>query len=327
MIYDLTGKRVYVAGHTGMIGSALLRRLSRERCEVLVATRSDLDLREQSATAGWIKQNRPQVIFLAAGWVGGIVANDSYPADFLGNNLAIGLNVVRAAYESGVEKLICLGSSCIYPKAARQPITEDALLTGPLEPTNEWYAVAKIAAIKLCQAYRKQYGCDFISLMPTNLYGPNDNYHPEHSHVAAALLRRIHEAKLADAPSVTVWGSGTPRREFLFADDAADACVFAAEQYSGGDILNVGTGVDVSIGEFAHTVADVVGFKGKLVFDRSRPDGTPHKLLDVSKMRQLGWEAKTSLRDGLYMAYDDFVANGGRVVSKEPECLMVAREF
>ena len=255
---------------------------------------------------------RPDAIFLAAGLVGGIHANNTYPADFIANNLAIALNVIRGAHAIGVKKLLALGSSCIYPKLAPQPMTEEALLTGPLEPTNEWYAIAKIAAIKLCEAYRKQHGCDFISVMPTNLYGPNDNYHPENSHVPAALIRRFHEAKLANAPTVTVWGSGTPRREFLYADDAADACVFVMKHYSDLGFLNIGTGEDVTIREFAELLCDVVGYKGKIVYDTSRPDGTPRKLLDVSKIRKLGWTAKTRLRDGLAQTYADFLATGGR---------------
>jgi GDP-L-fucose synthase len=295
-----------------MMGSAIVRQLANERSEILVADRQTLDLTNQQATEGWLAQMRPDVIFLAAGLVGGIYANNTYPADFIANNLAIALNVIRGAPKVGVKKLLALGSSCIYPKLAPQPMTEDALLTGPLEPTNEWYAIAKIAAIKLCEAYRKQHGCDFISVMPTNLYGLNDNYHPENSHVPAALIRRFHEAKLANAPTVTVWGSGTPRREFIYADDAADACVFVMKYYSELGFLNVGTGEDVTIGEFARLVADVVGYKGKIVYDTSRPNGTPRKLLDVSKIKKLGWTPKTQLRDGLVRTYADFCATGGR---------------
>lgn len=294
------------------MGSAIVRQLANERSEILVADRQTLDLTNQQATEDWLTQMRPDAIFLAAGLVGGIYANNTYPADFIANNLAIALNVIRGAHKVGVKKLLALGSSCIYPKLAPQPMTEDALLTGPLEPTNEWYAIAKIAAIKLCEAYRKQHGCDFISVMPTNLYGLNDNYHPENSHVPAALIRRFHEAKLANAPTVTVWGSGTPRREFIYADDAADACVFVMKHYSELGFLNIGTGEDVTIGEFARLVADVVGYKGKIVYDTSRPDGTPRKLLDVSKIKNLGWTSKTQLRDGLARTYADFCATGGR---------------
>ena len=294
------------------MGSAIVRRLATENAFILVADRSLLDLTNQKATEDWLEQRRPDAIFLAAGMVGGIYANNTYPADFITNNLAIALNVIRGAHKVGVKKLLALGSSCIYPKFAPQPITEDALLTGPLEPTNEWYAVAKIAAIKLCEAYRKQHGCDFVSVMPTNLYGLNDNYHPKNSHVPAALIRRFHEAKLANTPTVTVWGSGTPRREFLFADDAADACVFVMKNYSEIGFLNIGTGEDVPISKFAELIADVVGYNGKIAYDTSRPDGTPRKLLDVSKIKKLGWAAQTKLRDGLARAYADFLAMGGR---------------
>ena len=312
LLFELKGKRAYVAGHSGMVGSAIMRRLKSEDCEILTADRKTLDLTNQRATEDWLAQMRPDAIFLAAGLVGGIHANNTYPADFIANNLAIALNVIRGAHAIGVKKLLALGSSCIYPKLAPQPMTEEALMTGPLEPTNEWYAIAKIAAIKLCEAYRKQHGCDFVSVMPTNLYGPNDNYHPENSHVPAALIRRFHEAKLANTPTVKVWGSGTPRREFLYADDAADACVFVMKHYSDLGFLNIGTGEDVTIKEFAESVMHIVGYKGKIVFDRSRPDGTPRKLLDVSKIRKLGWTAKTRLRDGLAQTYADFLATGGR---------------
>jgi GDP-L-fucose synthase len=252
-------------------------------------------------------------VFLAAAKVGGIHANDSYPADFISDNLAIALNVIRGAHRNGVRKLLFMGSSCIYPRLAPQPMTEDMLLSGPLEPTNQWYAIAKIAGIKLCQAYRRQHGADFVSVMPTNLYGPGDNYHPDDSHVPAALIRRFHEAKIAGLPSVTVWGTGRPRREFLAVDDLADACVFVMKHYSGDEFVNVGTGEDVTIAEFAQLVAEVVGYGGSLSFDASRPDGTPRKLLDVSKLSALGWRARTPLREGLKIAYADFVAGGGRV--------------
>jgi GDP-L-fucose synthase len=311
-LFDLRGRRVYVAGHGGMMGSAIVRRLQREHCEILTAERRIVDLTHQASTERWFERNKPDAVFLAAAKVGGIYANDTYPADFIADNLAIALNVIRASHQTGVKKLLALGSSCIYPRLAPQPMTEDALLSGPLEPSNEWYAVAKIAAIKLCESYRKQYGCDFISVMPTNLYGPNDNYHPQNSHVPAALIRRFHEAKLSNAPAVTVWGTGRPRREFLYADDAADACVFAMKHYSDFAFLNVGAGKDTTIREFAERVRDVVGYRGQIVFDTSRPDGTPQKLLDVSRMAKLGWNAKTSLGEGLKQAYADFLQQGGR---------------
>ena len=312
VLFDLRGKRVYVAGHNGMVGSAIVRRLAGEACEILTADHRSLDLTDQRATEEWLGQTRPDVIFLAAGLVGGIHANNTYPADFIANNLAIALNVIRCAHAISVQKLLALGSSCIYPKLAPQPMAEDALLTGPLEPTNEWYAIAKIAAIKLCDAYRKQHGDDFISVMPTNLYGPNDNYHPLNSHVPPALIRRFHEAKLSNAPTVTVWGTGRPRREFMAADDAADACVFVMKHYSSTGILNIGTGEDITIGEFAQIIADVVGYRGRIVYDTSRPDGPPQKLLNVSRIKALGWSPKIKLREGLTQAYADFVATGGR---------------
>jgi GDP-L-fucose synthase len=255
-----------------------------------------------------ISPNRPTP---SAGHVGGIYANDTFPADFIVDNLAIGLNVIRGSFKVGVKKLLALGSSCIYPKLAPQPMSEDALLTGPLEPTNEWYAVAKIAAIKLCQAYRKQHGADFISVMPTNLYGPGDNYHPQNSHVPAALIRRFHEGKLSGAQAVTVWGTGRPRREFLCSDDLADACVFLMKHYSDFGFLNVGTGEDITIAQFAELVCETVNYKGKITFDTSRPDGPPQKLLDISKIKALGWAPKVSLREGLARAYSDFLSGAG----------------
>jgi GDP-L-fucose synthase len=311
-LFDLDAKRVFIAGHRGMVGSALVRRLARENCEIVTADRHALDLTRRSDTARFMQDSKPDVVVIAAAKVGGIAANSAFPVEFLADNLAIGLNLVSSAHEVGVRKLLFLGSSCIYPSHAPQPMNEDMLLTGPLEPTNEWYAIAKIAGIKLCQAYRKQYGSDFISAMPTNLYGPADNYHPDHSHVPAALIRRMHEAKLAGAPTVTIWGTGKPRREFLFVDDLADACVFLLKNYSGAGFLNIGTGDDTTIADFARTVADVVGFKGEFLFDTSRPDGAPQKLLDVSKLAALGWRARTDLRAGLAAAYADFLANGGR---------------
>jgi len=306
LLFDLAGKRVYVAGHTGMVGSAIARRLANENCDILTADHAALDLADQGQTEDWLAREKPDAVFMAAARVGGIRANSTYPVAFIGDNLAIALNVIRGAHAVGVKKLLFLGSSCIYPRLAAQPMTEEALLTGPLEPTNEWYAVAKIAGIKLCQAYRRQYGDDFISVMPTNLYGRGDNYHPEHGHVPAALIRRFHEAKVSGAASVEVWGTGKPRREFLAADDLADACVFMMKHYSGDDFLNVGTGEDIAIADFARLVAEVVGYRGALAFDTSRPDGAPRKLLDVSRLAALGWRAKTPLRDGLKAAYADF---------------------
>jgi GDP-L-fucose synthase len=307
--FSLSGKRVWVAGHRGMAGSAIVRRLAAEHCDILIASRDEVDLRRQADVEAWIERARPDAVFVAAAKVGGIKANDSLPAEFLYDNLAIELAVIHSAYKAGVKKLLFLGSTCVYPKMAPQPMPENALLTGSLEPTNEWYAVAKIAGIKLCEAYRRQYGADFISVMPTNLYGRGDNYHPDHSHVPAALIRRMHEAKLKNAPSVTIWGTGTPRREFLFADDLADACVFLMQRYSGEEMVNIGIGEDMTIAEFARTVADVVGFKGELVYDTSRPDGTPRKLVDTTKLAGLGWRAKTPLREGLAKAYEDFKRN------------------
>ena len=311
LLFDLRGKRVFVAGHTGMAGSAIVRRLAGEGCEILAINHQTLDLTEQSGTERWLEQTSPDAVILAAGHVGGIFANNTYPADFITDNLAIALNVIRGSYKAGVKKLLALGSSCIYPKFAAQPMSEAALLTGPLEPTNEWYAVAKIAGIKLIEAYRRQHGADFISLMPTNLYGPGDNYHPEHSHVPAALIRRFHEAKLAKAPSAMVWGTGRPRREFLAVDDLADACVFVLKNYSDDLFLNVGTGWDLTVADFAKLVADVVGYSGNIVFDTSRPDGAPQKLLDVTRLAKLGWTARTELRAGIAAAYRDFLGGGG----------------
>jgi GDP-L-fucose synthase len=308
--FDLAGKRVFVAGHRGMVGAALLRRLASERCDVLTADRRAVDLTRQADTEGWLRDNRPDVVVVAAARVGGIAYNNAYPVDFLADNLAIELNLIRGAFAVDVGKLLFLGSSCIYPKLAPQPMREDVLLTGALEPTNEWYAVAKIAGIKLVEAYRRQYGADFISLMPTNLYGPGDNYHPEHSHVPAALIRRFHEAKLAKAAAVSVWGTGRPRREFLAVDDLADACVFVLKNYSADQFLNVGTGRDLTIADFAKLVADVVGYAGSIVFDTTRPDGAPQKLLDVSRLAQLGWTAGTELRAGIAAAYRDFLKGG-----------------
>lgn len=304
--FSLTSKRVYVAGHRGMVGSALVRRLASEGCEVLVAGRNQLDLRDQSETLRWMKANRPQAVFMAAAKVGGIVANDTLRADFIYDNLIMAANVIHSAHDAGVEKLLFLGSTCIYPRLAPQPMPEDALLTGPLEQTNEPYAIAKIAGVKLAEAYRDQYGADFISVMPTNLYGPGDNYHPEHSHVVAALIRRFHEAKVKNQPEVAVWGTGKPRREFLYVDDLADACLFLMQRYSGREIVNVGWGEDLSIAELAKHVGEVVGYHGHITQDLSRPDGTPRKLVDTTRLTQLGWRPRTALAEGLQRAYKDY---------------------
>jgi GDP-L-fucose synthase len=314
MPFDLTDKLVWVAGQHGMVGSAVMRRLGREPCRLLLdAGRAGLDLRRQSEVEDWMASHRPRVVCLTAGRVGGLFANDAFPVDFLYDNLLIEANIVHAAYRTGVEKLLFFGSSCIYPREAPQPIPEEALLTGPLEPTNEAYAVAKIAGIRLCQAYRRQYGCDFISAMPTNLYGPGDNFHSETSHVPAALLRRFHEAKTADAPEVVVWGSGTPRREFLYVDDLADACVHLLRHYSGESHINIGVGYDVTIAEFAEQVKRCVGFRGRIVYDPSRSDGMPRKLLDSSRIHALGWSAMTPLEEGLRRYYEWFLANQGHL--------------
>jgi GDP-L-fucose synthase len=310
--FDLTNKRVFVAGHRGMVGASIVRRLGSESREILTVNRQTLDLTSQDATGRWLRDHKPDVVVLAAGKVGGIADNDAHPVEFLVENLAIELNVIRGAAAAKVGKLLFLASSCVYPRLAPQPMQEDMLLTGPLEPTNQSYALAKIVGLKLVEAYRRQDGLDFVAVVPTNLYGPGDNYHPIHSHVPAALLRRFHEAKLANAPSVTVWGSGHARREFLAVDDLADACVFVLKNYSGERFLNVGTGVDIPISEFARVVADVVGYAGEIRFDTSRPDGMPRKLLDVSQLSAMGWQARTALRDGLAAAYADYLAGGGR---------------
>src|SRR6201994_524589 len=282
--FELKGKTVFVAGHRGMVGSALVRRLAGEGAEVLTAARRELDLCDQAALFRWFADKKPQAVFLAAAKVGGIVANNTLRAEFLYDNLAIAANVIHAAHVNRAEKLMFLGSSCIYPKLAPQPLREDSMLTGPLEITNEPYAVAKIAGIKMAEAYRSQYGNDFINVMPTNLYGPGDNYHPEYSHVVAALIQRFHEAKVSGAADVMVWGTGTPRREFLYVDDLADACVHLMKTYSGAELVNIGTGEDITIAEFARVVAAAVGYTGEMSFDTSRPDGTPRKLLDVGRL-------------------------------------------
>jgi GDP-L-fucose synthase len=311
-IFDLTAKRVYVAGHTGMVGSAIVRHLASMPCEIITAGRDTVDLERQGQAEALLATRRPDVVIIAAAKVGGIHANNAYPAEFISDNLAIARNTIHASYQAGVKKLLFLGSSCIYPQLARQPMREEDLLTGPLEPTNEWYAIAKIAGIKLCQAYRRQYGADFISVMPTNLYGPGDNYHPENSHVVPALIRRFHDAKHDRAPSVTVWGTGKPLREFLFVDNLADACVFVLEHYSDEQHVNVGSGEEVTIAKFAELVAEVVDYRGKLVFDASRPDGVPRKLLDSGKLAGMGWRAQTPLRAGLVRAYSAFLAGDYR---------------
>ncbi|MBY9068541.1 GDP-L-fucose synthase [Hyphomonas sp. WL0036] len=306
-VYSLEGKRVFVAGHRGMVGAATVRRLAREGCTVLTAPRSELDLIDQASVRAWMAKHRPDAVVIAAAKVGGILANDTYPADFLYDNLMIEANLIEASFRNGVEKLLFLGSSCIYPKFAEQPIAEESLLTGPLEPTNEWYAIAKIAGIKLCQAYRRQHGVDYISAMPTNLYGPGDNYNLQSSHVIPALIRKAHEAKLAGAPSMTIWGTGTPMREFLHADDCADALVHLMKHYSGDAHVNVGSGEDMTIEALARLVMEVVGFQGALEKDLSKPDGTPRKLMRADRLRAMGWAPQIGMREGLENAYHWFL--------------------
>ncbi|HXQ12942.1 MAG TPA: GDP-L-fucose synthase [Caulobacteraceae bacterium] len=306
-VFPLKGKRVWVAGHGGMVGQALVRRLAREDCEILTVSRADLDLRRQASTQAWMADARPDAIFLAAAKVGGILANENYPAEFLHDNLAIQTNVIEGARLAGVAKLLFLGSSCIYPKFAPQPIAEEALLTGPLEPTNEWYAIAKIAGLKMAQAYRRQYGCDFIAAMPTNLYGPGDNYDLASSHALAALLRKAHEAKAKGERTLTVWGTGAPLREFLHADDCADALVFLMTRYSGEGHVNVGTGDEVSILELANMIGAAVGLDAEIVHDLTKPDGTPRKRLDCGKLEALGWRRRIPLAEGLADAYRWFL--------------------
>jgi len=309
--FELAGRRVFVAGHRGMVGSAIVRRLAGENCEVLTAPHSELDLIDQGAVREWMGRMRPDVVVVAAAKVGGILANDSLPADFLYDNLMIEANLIEAAFRTGVDKLLFLGSSCIYPRLAAQPIREDALLTGPLEPTNEWYAVAKIAGIKLCQAYRRQHGADFISAMPTNLYGPGDNYDAQSSHVLPALIRKAHEARQSGAGQIEIWGTGMPRREFMHVDDLADACVFLLRHWSGDSHVNVGTGSDVTILEAAQLVMAAVGFAGKVVTDPTKPDGTPRKLMDSSLLASLGWTPRISLEDGIADAYRHYLGTAG----------------
>lgn len=302
-MFDFSRKKVFVAGHRGLVGSAIVRRLQSEDCTILVAGRDDMDLTRQEQVERWMDKNRPDVVFMAAAKVGGILANQTYPADFIYQNLILEVNLFEAAFKTGVSKFLFLGSSCIYPKFAPQPITEAALLTGPLEPTNEWYAVAKIAGIRLGQAYRRQHGCDFISAMPTNLYGPGDNFDLNSSHVLPALIRKAHEAKLRGDKEIVIWGTGTPRREFLHVDDCADACVHLMKVYSDDSHVNVGSGDDVTILEVTQTVCDVVGFQGEIVHDLSKPDGTPRKLMSADMLRSLGWAPRIGLKDGIADAY------------------------
>ena len=309
--FDLARRRVWIAGHNGMVGSALVRRLAREDCEIVTVDRAAVDLRRTAEVEAWIGETRPDVVVMAAARVGGILANDSYPADFIYDNLMIEANVIDAAHRFDVAKLLFLGSSCIYPKHAPQPMAESAMLTGPLEPTNQWYAVAKIAGIKLCQAYRRQHGRDFIAAMPTNLYGPGDNFDLAAGHVVPGLIAKTHAAKESGAATLEVWGTGKPRREFLFVDDAADALVHLLKVYSGDVHVNIGCGEDIAIAELAGLICEVVGYDGTLDFDASKPDGTPRKLLDVSRLAGLGWAARTPLREGLASTYDWFLAHAG----------------
>lgn len=315
-IYNLQGKRVWVAGHRGMVGSAIVRRLEQEGCEILTVGRDTVDLANQAQTSEWIMENRPQAVFLAAAKVGGILANDTRPAEFLYENLMIESNIIDASYRAGVEKLLFLGSSCIYPKFAEQPIKEEALLTGSLEPTNEWYAIAKIAGIKLTQAYRKQYGCDFISAMPTNLYGPGDNFDLNSSHVLPALLRKACEAKIRGDKEIVIWGTGTPRREFLHSDDCADALVFLMKNYSEDAHINVGSGEDISILDLTQLICDIVGFKGEVKHDLSKPDGTPRKLMSAGELRAMGWEPHIGLNAGIKGMLTTFMASFNNPVKR-----------
>ena len=307
--FELTGRKIWVAGHRGMAGSAIVRRLGQENCEIVTASRGELDLLRQADVHAWLAGEKIDVVFLAAATVGGIMANTTRPAEFLYENLVIATNVIHAAKDAGVKKLVFLGSSCIYPRMAQQPMREEDLLTGALEPTNEWYAIAKIAGIKLCEAFRRQYGCDFVSVMPTNLYGPGDRYDAQAGHVVAALIMKIHAAKMANSSTVELWGSGTPKREFLFSEDLADACIFVAKNYSGEKFLNVGTGREMTILELAESIARIAGWKGTFIFDRSKPDGMPRKVMDVSRMRALGWSAKTDFEVGMKEAYQWYVTN------------------
>jgi GDP-L-fucose synthase len=303
-VFQLGGRRVFVAGHRGMVGSALVRRLTHEQCQILTVSRDEVDLRDQHAVDSWFDEHRPEAVLLAAARVGGIHANDTHPGDFLYDNLAIATNVIEASRRSGVAKLMFLGSSCIYPRLAPQPMPESCLLTGPLEPTNEWYAIAKIAGLKLCQAYRRQHGCDFVSVMPTNLYGPSDNFDLLSAHVLPALLAKIDAAMRDGRDAVEIWGSGHPRREFMHVDDLADAVVFLMKTWSDEEPINIGTGADVTIADLARLIADVVGFTGRFVLDPSKPDGTPRKLLDVSKLTALGWRPRIDLVAGIRQTWE-----------------------
>lgn len=307
--FSLRGKRVWVAGHRGLVGSAIVRRLAREHCDILTASRQELDLTRQEPTERWMEQAKPDVVVLAAARVGGILANHRYPVDFLYDNIMIGFNVMKAAHGMGVEKLLWLGSSCIYPREAEQPIREDALLTGPLEPTNEAYAIAKIAGAKLAEAYHRQQGQSFVTLMPSNLYGANDNFDLETSHVLPALIRKIHESKRSGAQSVTIWGTGTPRREFLHVDDLADAVIFALKRDLGPELINVGSGHEISIAHLATLVARIVGFEGRFDFDTSKPDGTPRKVLDTSRLQSMGWKPTIELENGIRAVYRRWTAD------------------
>jgi GDP-L-fucose synthase len=306
---------IYIAGHRGMVGSAIHRKLTKEGyTNIITSTSTELDLRSQQQTAAYFATHKPEYVFLAAAKVGGIIANNTYRAEFLYDNLQIQNNIIHSSYLNGVKKMMFLGSSCIYPKLAPQPLKEEYLLTGLLEQTNEPYAIAKIAGIKMCDAYRAQYGCNFISVMPTNLYGYNDNYHPQNSHVLPALIRRFHEAKINGLSSVTIWGSGTPKREFLFADDLAEACFYLMQNYNEEGLVNVGTGEDITIKDLALLIKNIVGFEGELVFDTSKPDGTPRKLMDVSKLHSKGWKHIVELPEGIQLAYNDFLSKNKSLV-------------
>ncbi len=315
--------KIYIAGHRGMVGSSILLKLRQNGYSNFVTrTSSELDLRNQVAVESFLEEEKPEYVFLAAAKVGGIVANNTYRADFIYENLMIQNNIIHGSWKSGVEKLMFLGSSCIYPKLAPQPLKEEYLLTGLLESTNEPYAIAKIAGIKMCDAYRSQYGCNFISVMPTNLYGPNDNYHPQNSHVLPAMIRRFHEAKLSNAESVVIWGSGTPYREFLYSEDLAEACIFLMENYDEPGLVNIGVGEDIQIIDLARIISRIVGYSGKIELDRSKPDGTPRKLMDVSKIHELGWKAKTPLEEGIRLAYNEYLSKAGKESQQSAELFL-----
>jgi GDP-L-fucose synthase len=304
---SIEGKRIWVTGHKGMVGSSIVRRLRGEKCTIITSDRREIDLRSSADVKAWLYSNKPDIVIVAAAKVGGILANSSYPADFIYDNLAIATTVIHESFEANVSKLVFLGSSCIYPKFAPQPIPESSLLTGPLEPTNEWYAIAKIAGIKMCQAYWKQHKANFISAMPTNLYGPGDNYNLETSHVLPAMIRKFHEAKVKDDPSVLIWGTGTPLREFMHVDDLANAIIFLTENYSGYEHVNIGSGEEISIANLARIVSEIVGFTGDLEFDRTKPDGTPRKLMDSSRLNAMGWKPSIAIKDGIKDAYANFL--------------------